>query len=260
MFTQKKGRVEINGEEPTFFVKYAGKSETFVASGKGCTHNAVQRIWDNSVEERHMRRMSIFINDSGMLLKELDGPKHEEPWKIDIKDISYCCAEKGAHERVFAWISKDKSRKKLFCHGVLCQSREKAQMMAIMLSSAFQIAYRDWKMKREREARQKSSTGNMQSQTSQTSGSRVATTSTSTSTMAGPSAKARVNRTDSDASSGSSTGAAIPVHHHNGHSGSDSDDFPAFAHAMAQMNIVEENEMSFSETSITIDPYRLQNK
>ncbi|ELU16599.1 hypothetical protein CAPTEDRAFT_78751, partial [Capitella teleta] len=94
-----------------------------------------------------MKRITLSISSAGISITDQDNKRFEE--KVPIKDISHCCAERSPHERVFTWISKNKRLKKLECHAVICQNKEKAQMMAVLLHRAFQIAYVEWKNRKE---------------------------------------------------------------------------------------------------------------
>ncbi len=154
MFGKKKEKVEITPGEPQFLVKYIGNEETFVANGKGCTTKLVQKIWDNSEEERKLRKYAMLIVPTGMILQDLENKNRI--LKFDIKSISYYCVEQGAHDRIFAWIYHNTEIKKFHCHAVLCTSREKAQTAAIILRKSLQIAYKDWKAEKNRSARMKS--------------------------------------------------------------------------------------------------------
>ncbi len=155
MFGRRKEKADITPGEPQFHVRYAGHVETFTGSGRGCTSAHVQKIWDQSRDERKMTKYAMLIVPTGIILTESEnklGKKQER--KFDIKRIShYCAAEKGAHERVFAWIYQDPDSTRLFCHAVLCSTREKAQQAAIVLSRAVQIAYKDWKGEKIKMAR-----------------------------------------------------------------------------------------------------------
>ena len=137
--------------EPQFQVKYVGSVETWVGSARGCTSTLVQKIWDKSEEEKKMKRFSMLVIPTGIVLREVDNKKHE--MKFDIKCISHYSAEKGVHNKVFAWIYQDLETQRLFCHAVLCTQREKAQQVAIVLSRSLQIAYKDWKGEKIRNAR-----------------------------------------------------------------------------------------------------------
>ena len=150
----RKDKIDITPCDPQYSVKYIGKTETFLPSGKGCTEIPVQKIWDNSSDEKHLKRVSFLVNSIGIFLEELDNKKTE--MKFDIQNISYCSAEQSLHERVFSWIWRDPQTKLLECHAVLCSSREKAQSIAVLMSRAFQIAYKDWKGDKTRKARLKS--------------------------------------------------------------------------------------------------------
>ena len=68
MFSHKE-KVEITAGEPQFTVRYVGKTETYTATGVGCTATPVQRIWDNSTDERRMRKCLLLVNPTGILLQ-----------------------------------------------------------------------------------------------------------------------------------------------------------------------------------------------
>ena len=143
MFGRKKEKANMTPGEPQFHVKYVGNVETYVGSAKGCTSNPVQKIWDNSEEEKKMKKYSMLVIPTGIVLSDLDNKKHE--LKFDIKNISHYSAEKGVHERVFAWIYQEPESQRLYCHAVLCAHRGKAQQAAVVLSRSLHIAYTDWK-------------------------------------------------------------------------------------------------------------------
>ena len=58
MFGRKKDAAKISDKTPVFHVRYIGNTETFVANGKGCSYAPVQRLWDNSPGEKHLRKVS----------------------------------------------------------------------------------------------------------------------------------------------------------------------------------------------------------
>ncbi len=150
----KRDKVEITPGDPQFSVKYVGKIETFIPGGKGCTKVPVQKIWDNSCDERKMPHMAMLITQSEVKLMDVIS---KADFRYDIHRISYCSAEQGVHDKIFCWIYKDTKTKKLECHAVLCTSKESAQAMALVLSRAFQIAYKDWKHSKDKMARLKDS-------------------------------------------------------------------------------------------------------
>ncbi|ESO83781.1 hypothetical protein LOTGIDRAFT_236435 [Lottia gigantea] len=155
MFGRKKDRAKISDKDPVFNARFIGSTETFMASGKGCTLTPVQTLWDNAGEEKHMKKVLVVLGKTGMLVKFVDKKEPNIPFPIE--NISFCNADKIVNDRIFCWISRDPSSKKLQCYAVLCGSKERAQAMALVLSRAFQIAYKDWKSDRDREERQKHS-------------------------------------------------------------------------------------------------------
>ena len=150
--------------------------------------------------------MSIIPSIVGIILQDLENKKKET--KFTIHDISYCCAEPGVHERIFTWISKDKEAKRLDCHAVLCASKEKAQAVAMVLSRAFHMAYKDWKNDKEKSARLKNG--------------KLADASSLSGSTSG-----RVSRSGSDVSRASSSDKSMETAMHNMTiaSGSKDDDF-----------------------------------
>ncbi|XP_064615686.1 low density lipoprotein receptor adapter protein 1-A-like [Liolophura sinensis] len=156
MFGRKKSSVDITPGSPVFYVRYVGSTETFVASGRGCTRAPVQKIWDSAQDESEMRRVSVTISPSGICVRDLE--KKDDPGiKFPIEDISYCNADSDINVKIFSWISKSVESNKIKCHVVLCSSLEKARAMALVLSRAFQIAYKEWKADKKRIQRKKSS-------------------------------------------------------------------------------------------------------
>ncbi|KAK6195141.1 hypothetical protein SNE40_000625 [Patella caerulea] len=153
MFGRKKDRAKISDKDPVFNARFIGSIETFVASGKGCTLTSVQHLWDNAGEERHLKKVNMVLGKSGMTMKFTD--KKDAVLLFPIENISFCNADKAVNDRIFCWISRVPGTKKLECFAVLCGSKERAQAMALVLSRAFQIAYKDWKSGRNKEDRQK---------------------------------------------------------------------------------------------------------
>ena len=251
MFTQRKGRAEICNE-PEFIVRYVGKAETFVATKKGCTHSIVQRIWDNSEEEHLLRRITVFISAAGITITDFEDKRMEE--RIDIKDISYCCAERPPHDRVFTWICKKKAAKKLECYVVLCATREKAQLMAMLLNKAFQIAYVDWKTQREKKARIKQQAATKKQERAAREHPRDI--SPSCLDDGGDQASTSSAGSSSEMSATIMSVNGLTVNGHNGDigEGGEDDECDYSETMMAQMNIVEEDEISFSDNNITVEP------
>lgn len=252
---QKKGSADITPGDPHFMVRYVGKTETYVTSGAGCTLNAVQKIWDNSVEEKYMQRMMVIISSTGICMRDLEGRSKEPSILIDIKDIAYCCAEKAPHERVFTWISKDHASKKLECHAVLCTTKEKAQGLALTLHRAFHIAYKDWKSKKDKRARQKkASKVEQMTREKQANGNNQKKTPSSASSSSSSSSLHLYNGDkhlpddiqDTSFSSESNDGS----HDSRSCGGSQSPEDIFLETAMAQMNLVEEGEVGFQEMVI----------
>lgn len=144
MLNRLKDRAKITDQDPTFKARYVGHTETFTASGRGCTTLLVQKLWDNSEEERFLKRVQIKITTSGIHIKNLE--KKKEPEKLfPIENISFCNVDTQVNERIFSWICCQSDSKILECHAVVCGSGETAKSMSLVLSRAFQIAYKDWK-------------------------------------------------------------------------------------------------------------------
>lgn len=155
MFSSLKVRAKITEKDPVFKVRYIGCTETFVATGKGCTNIPVQKLWDNAGEEKSLKRTTIQINTSGIVMADLDKKgKGAHDRLFDIENISFCNADCVLNERIFTWICKDDSSPSLICHAVLCSSKEKAKAMALVLSRAFQIAYKEWQMSKTKVSRE----------------------------------------------------------------------------------------------------------
>ena len=148
-----KVKAHITEEDPCFKVKDIGCIETYVASGRGCTNAPVQKLWDNSCPEKSMKKIKIVINVSGIHILNEDKKKSKGNTVFSIDNISFCNADGDVHERIFSWICKDEASPSLICHAVLCSSREKAKAMALVLSRAFQIAYKEWKMEKTKDQR-----------------------------------------------------------------------------------------------------------
>lgn len=157
MLSWKKDRADISDAMPTFHVRYVGATETFIPSGEGCTTQPLQRLWDNSPNEKHLRKVSLRFSVHGICMSDQDSKSSNDHsiTYFNMEDISYCAADKNVNDRLFCWISKNSVSGKLEAHAVLCNTREKAQEMASALSRAFQLAYKDWIAERERERRRK---------------------------------------------------------------------------------------------------------
>ena len=227
MFSQRKGQAEISHTDHHFVVRYAGKIQTYVPNGRGCTQAPVQKIWDKSMEEREMKRVDVLLNTSGIVVKELTGKKPLKNTHIDIRNISYCCAEKAPHDRVFAWVCKaPQTTRVLECHAVVCTTREEAKKMALVLSQSFQIAYRDLKNSREKKARMESC-----SQKQEQARQRIASSNSEI---------ANSDLTEGHSSKGHDSDLDL------GESG-------YLAQAMAEMNLVEEEVMSYMDNNIMVN-------
>jgi hypothetical protein len=102
-----------------------------------------------------MKRIALTISVTGIYMKDIENRK-AQVIKHDIKDISYCSADRDRCPRLFCWICKNNEKVRLECHVVLCSSPEKAQAIALVLSRAFQIAYKEWKQVKSRVLRMQS--------------------------------------------------------------------------------------------------------
>ena len=216
--------VEITPSEPQFIARYVGKTEVYVAVGRGCTQEAVQRIWDNCYDERGMDRVSLLINCSGIQLRDVD-KKSSSARIYRIQDIAYCSAERGLHDRVFSWIHRQPDSGRLECHAVLCAAPERAQLMALVLHRAFHVAYKDWKRAKEKRRRSRAAIAG---------GRRLENGVTSDVPIAGTNGDEprRTSANVSDESDVTSEG-----------------DDSLMETVMAQMNIVEEEEISLTDNS-----------
>ena len=84
----------------------------------------------------------------GIRLRETERSSQGDPElarDFKIEDISFCNTDRAVNERIFSWICRNQAEGRLDCHAVLCSSKQKAQTMAVVLSRAFQIAYKDWR-------------------------------------------------------------------------------------------------------------------
>lgn len=145
MFVSSKVRAKITDDDPVFKTRYLGNTEVFVPNGTGCTNAPVQRLWDNSGEEKTLRKLTTVINIHGIFIKDTD-KKNSDRIFYPIENISFCNAESIANGKIFSWIAKEENSPKLLCHAVLCSTPEKAKSMALVMSRAFQIAYKEWKI------------------------------------------------------------------------------------------------------------------
>ncbi|XP_013405239.1 protein FAM43A [Lingula anatina] len=148
-----KKKVPITEEDPVFFVRYIGNTETFVPSGKGCTDAPLQKIWDSSTEERNMSRVALRINKTGMLMVN---PETKQEFMFGIEQLSYCAPDRAINDRIVCWVYKLPEKQKLYCHAAICSSKEKAQAVALVLSRAFQVAFKEWKTNSAKVQRQRS--------------------------------------------------------------------------------------------------------
>lgn len=144
MFNRQKESAKITEQDPSFKARYIGSIETFVASGKGCTNLPVQKLWDNSAEERYLKHVQLKIRSDGIHMINLDSKKENERL-FKIENISFCNVESVVNDKIFSWICKDTEDSPIYCHAVLCSNTEKARAIALVLSRAFQIAYKEWK-------------------------------------------------------------------------------------------------------------------
>ena len=147
-----KVRASITETDPVFKARYLGCVETFVASGPGCTIRHVQTLWDNAGAEKHMKKVTLVLNTDGILMKD-DSKKKDKEIHFAIENVSFCNADSNI-ERVFCWVCKEEDSTKLLCHAVLCSSKDNAKTMAVVMSRAFQIAYKEWKTIKSREIRE----------------------------------------------------------------------------------------------------------
>lgn len=144
MFSRKKDVAKISDKAPVFHVRYIGVTETFVANGRGCSYAPVQRLWDNAPDERYLRKVAVHLSQGGITMKDAE-KKEELIGDFPIENISFCNVDRAVNERIFSWICRSSDDARLDCHAVLCSTKQKAQTMAVVLSRAFQIAYKDWK-------------------------------------------------------------------------------------------------------------------
>ena len=149
MFNRLKESAKITEQDPTFKARYIGCLETFVASGKGCTNLPVQKLWDNSADERYLKRVQLKIRTDGLHMLYPDDKK--EPERLfKIENISFCNVESVVNDKIFSWICKDDDDSPILCYAVLCSNTEKARALALVLSRAFQIAYKEWKARKNK--------------------------------------------------------------------------------------------------------------
>lgn len=152
MFNRLKDQAKITDQDPVFKARYIGNTETFTATGRGCTTQLVQRLWDNAEDEQFLKRVKLKITTFGIHLKFLDKKKFPERL-FDIENISFCNVDIVVNDRIFSWISRDADDKMWECHAVICSSPEKAKSMSLVLTRAFHIAYKEWRALHTRELR-----------------------------------------------------------------------------------------------------------
>ena len=151
MFSKRKAN--ITPGEPQFSVRYVGKIETYTSGGSGCTSLPVQTLWDNSVDEKRMKKVDVLINSLGIQLFDSGGKAAKENFPIE--NISFYSSGVPNHDRIFSWVFREPATGKMNCHVVICSSKEKAQQMAMTMSGVFQIAYKDWKHSQGKMSREK---------------------------------------------------------------------------------------------------------
>lgn len=152
MFNRLKDRAKITDQDPIFKARYIGCTETFTASGRGCTTQLVQRLWDNAEEEHFLKRVKLKFTTFGIHMRNMDKKKVPERL-FEIENISFCNVDILVNERIFSWISRETDEGLWECHAVICSSPEKAKSMSLVLTRAFHIAYKEWKASHTREAR-----------------------------------------------------------------------------------------------------------
>ena len=162
MFNRLKDNAKITGQDPVFKARYIGNAETFTASGRGCTTQLVQRLWDNSEDEQFLVRVKLKFTTEGINMKFLDKKKRPERM-FQIENISFCNVDMVVNDRIFSWISRAADDKMWECHAVICSSPEKAKSMALVLTRAFHIAHKEWKALHTRELRDVERTNRSQS-------------------------------------------------------------------------------------------------
>ena len=153
MFNRQRESAKITKQEPSFKVRYIGCIETFVGSGKGCTNIPVQKLWDNSAEEQYLKRVQLRIKTDAIHMRDLDSKQNTER-VFKIENISFCNVECVVNDKIFSWICKDDEDGLMYCYAVMCSNTEKARAIALVLSRAFQIAYKEWKANKSRVKRE----------------------------------------------------------------------------------------------------------
>lgn len=153
MWSATKVRARITETDPVFKARYIGCAETFVASGQGCTTGPVQKLWDNAGSERELKKVTITINTNGITMKESEKKKDQGKF-YPIENISFCNADVAVNERIFCWICKAADSPSLQVYAVICSTKEEAKSMSLVMSRAFQIAYKEWKTMKNREERE----------------------------------------------------------------------------------------------------------
>ncbi|XP_052785128.1 protein FAM43A-like [Mya arenaria] len=153
MYNKLKDRAKITDQDPCFKARYIGSAATFTASGRGCTTPLVQKLWDNSEEEHFLPRVVLKITASGIQMKYLDkkkAPSQEFP----IENISFCNVDLEVNDRIFSWIFRPSDDQMWTCHAVVCSGTEKARAMALVLTRAFHVAYKEWKAEQTKGVRE----------------------------------------------------------------------------------------------------------
>jgi len=153
MFNRLKDHAKITDQDPRFKARYVGNAETFTACGRGCTTSLVQRLWDNAEEEHFLPSVRLKITPFGIAMKHLDRKKHPVE-EFPIENISFCNVDLEVNDKIFSWIYRPAGETMWRCHAVVCSSTEKARAMALVLTRAFHVAYKEWKSMEAKETRE----------------------------------------------------------------------------------------------------------
>ncbi|XP_032239289.1 low density lipoprotein receptor adapter protein 1-A isoform X2 [Nematostella vectensis] len=127
-----------------FYVKWLGTRRVFDAKGSGCTDDTVREIVEEakhlkmSHHEARLQKVLLTVYTKKITIADMETKvtKLEAP----IYRVSYCTAD-PYFPKVFAFIVREQSSRKLYCHTVLCSKESMAKAIALTVADAFTVAY-----------------------------------------------------------------------------------------------------------------------
>ncbi|XP_067167391.1 protein FAM43B [Apteryx mantelli] len=147
VFRRRRRTVELNGEAPTYTVRYLGNAATLQAKGEGCTDEAVGKIWAKSGGGGGGTKMRLTLGPHGIRLAPCERGARRPAHAYPLHRITHCGAD-GRHPRLFAWVCRHQAKNKavaLRCHAALAPGAEAAGAMALLLRQAAAAALADFR-------------------------------------------------------------------------------------------------------------------